>query len=95
MPDTVIKNPILNSPYQEPDRHWLIGCSPKTNHQLDHRGPRPECLLLAVSWPKKKGKPIEFDMEWFQGRIEPSDRVNRIRERVKHWREGEYRGIPR
>ena len=22
MPDTIIENPILNSPFREPDRHW-------------------------------------------------------------------------
>jgi len=26
-------------------------------------------------------------------RIEPNDKVNRIRERVKHWKEGEYQGV--
>ena len=43
--------------------------------------------------PKKKGKQLQFDTEWTQDRIEPNDKVNRIRERIKHWREGGYQGV--
>ena len=38
--------------------------------------------------PKKKGKQLRFETEWTQDRIEENKLINRIRERVKIWRDG-------
>ena len=91
MPDTLIENPILNSPYREPTRHFRF--ARRGDHQRDRRDRRSSAYFVPIPPPKKKGKQLEFDTEWTEDRIEPNDQVNRIRERVKHWREGEYQGI--
>ena len=86
----IIENPILNSPFREPDRHWRFTDEGITNEIV---ATRREAYFIPMPPPKKKGKQLQFDTEWTQDRIEPNDKVNRIRERVKHWREGEYQGI--
>src|SRR5208337_288129 len=91
MPDTIIENPILNSPFREPDRHWRFTDEGITNEIIETR--RASAYFVPIPPPKKKGKQLQFDTEWTQDRIEPNDKVNRIREKVKHWREGEYQGV--
>jgi len=42
MPDTIIENPILNSPFREPDRDWLPCPRPDSPESaLLSRAPRP------------------------------------------------------
>jgi type III restriction enzyme len=91
MADTVIENPILNSPYREPDRHWRFTEEGITNEILQSR--RPSAYFVPIPPPKKKGKQLQFETEWTQDRIEPNDNVNRIRQRVGLWREREYHGV--
>ena len=37
MADTIIENPILNSPYPEPDRHWRFTDEGITNEIIESR----------------------------------------------------------
>jgi hypothetical protein len=37
MPDTVVENPILNSPFREPARHWRFGDTGITNEVVESR----------------------------------------------------------
>jgi len=37
MADTIIENPILNSPYREPDRHWRFTDEGITNEIAERR----------------------------------------------------------
>ena len=89
MPDTIIENPILNSPFREPDRHWRFIDEGITNEIVETR--RASAYFVPIPPPKKKGKQLQFDTEWTQDRIEPN--VNRIRQRVKLWREREFGGV--
>src|SRR5271157_6268243 len=91
MPDTIIENPILNSPFREPDRHWRFTDEGITNEIVETR--RASAYFVPIPPPKKKGKQLQFDTEWTQDRIEPNDNVNRIRQRVKLWQEREYGGV--
>ena len=91
MPDTIIENPILNTPFREPDRHWRFTDEGITNEIVEAR--RACAYFVPIPPPKKKGKQLQFDTEWTQDRIEPNDNVNRIRQRVKLWREREYGGV--
>ncbi len=90
MPDTIIENPILNSPFREPGRHFRFGDEGITNEIVESR--RASAYFVPIPPPKKKGKQLQFETQWTQDRIQPNNQVNRIRERVKHWREGEYQG---
>ena len=43
MADTIIENPILNSPFREPDRHWRFTDEGITNEIVET--PPGQCLL--------------------------------------------------
>ena len=54
MADTIIENPILNSPFREPDRHWRFTDEGITNEIVeDSPG---ECLLCADPSTQKEGQ---------------------------------------
>ena len=53
MPDTLIENPILNSPYREPARHFRFGDEGITNEVVETR--RPSAYFVPIPPPKKKG----------------------------------------
>jgi type III restriction enzyme len=89
--DTIIENPILNSPFREPNRHFRFSEEGITNEIVEAR--RASAYFVPIPPPKKKGKQLQFETQWTQDRIQPNDQVNRIRERVKHWREGEFQGV--
>ena len=86
----VIENPVINSPFEEPRRHFRFGDEGITNDIV--RGRRVSCYFVPIARPKKKGKSkqLYFDTEWTQDRIEENKTVNAIREKVKIWREGRY-----
>jgi type III restriction enzyme len=93
MPDQVIENPILNSPFAEPARHSRFDDDGITNEVVEER--RPSSYFVPIPPPKKKGKQLSFETEWTKDRIKPNDEVNRIRQRVRLWRDGEHQGVTR
>ena len=92
MRQVVIKNPIINSPFEEPRRHFRFDDEGITNETVESR--RVSQYFVPIARPRKKGsKQLQFDTEWTQDRIEENELVNRIRSRVKLWREGGYVGV--
>src|SRR6266849_4114227 len=87
----VIDNPILNSPFIEPTRHFKFDDEGITNEILTDR--RPSSHFVPIPRAKKKGKQLQFDTEWTKDRIEPNPVVDRIRQRVGAWRQGGYVGV--
>jgi type III restriction enzyme len=91
MPNAVIENPVLNSPYGEPSRHFKFDDDGITDEIVDGR--RDSGYFIPIARPKKKGKQLVFETEWTQDRYEQNKLVNQIRARVKTWREGGYPGV--
>ncbi|MBW2149425.1 MAG: DEAD/DEAH box helicase family protein [Deltaproteobacteria bacterium] len=93
MAQIVIKNPILNSPFEEPQRHWRFGDEGITDDIVEER--RISSYFVPIAKPRKKGKDKQmvFDTEWTKDRIKENAFINRIRSRVRAWREGDYVGI--
>ena len=92
MKQVVIENPVINSPFREPDRHFKFTDEGITNEIIEGR--RSSSYFVPIARPRKKGqKQLEFDTEWTQDRIEENKLVNQIRARVKLWREGGYLGV--
>jgi type III restriction enzyme len=92
MPQVVIENPVINSPFGEPTRHFRFTDEGITNEIIEAR--RVSQYFVPIARPKKKGaKQLQFDTEWTQDRIEENKLVNQIRARVRIWREGGYVGI--
>ena len=93
MPDVVIENPVINSPYLEPQRHFRFDDDGITNEIV--AGRRPSSYFVPIAAPKKRGKQLAFDTEWTKDRIEQNEFVNRVRERVDLWRRAGYNGVTR
>src|SRR5882724_9321800 len=92
MSQVVIENPIINSPFDEPTRHFRFTDDGITDEIMDGR--RTSSYFVPIAKPKKKGsKQLHFDTEWTQDRIEPNKLVNDIRRRVALWRQGGYVGV--
>ncbi|GAB6284902.1 MAG: DEAD/DEAH box helicase family protein [Methanoregula sp.] len=91
MPQTVIENPVINSPFIEPDKHFRFSDEGITDEVIVGR--RPSSRFVPIAQPKKKGKQLHFDTEWTLDRIEENAMINRIRERISLWRNGGYAGV--
>src|SRR3954447_14128654 len=78
-----IDNPILNSPYKEPTRHFRFDTNNQITDVID-QGRRGSSYFLPIAAPKKKGAPSLFDA--LEEKKEESGHVNRIRQLVKNWR---------
>jgi len=91
MAQTVIDNPVLNSPFEEPSRYFRFADDDITNDIVEGR--RPSGYFLPVPPPKRRGKQLSLEAEWTQERFRESQWINRVRERVRLWREQGYPGI--
>ncbi len=91
MADTLIQNPILNIPFDEPRRHFKFGEQGITNEIVGKR--RVSAYFVPIAQPRKKGKQLQFDTEWTADRLEENRLVNLIRERVGAWRSGGHVGV--
>ena len=82
----VIENPVLNSPFREPSRHFRFSETGITNEVVEER--RVSSYFIPLPRPKVRGKPaqLSFDTGWTQDRVQPNDFINRVRERVNLWR---------
>jgi type III restriction enzyme len=84
MPQIVIENPILNSPYREPTRHFRFDANNEITDIID-AGRRGSSYFLPIAAPKKKGAPGLFDT--IEEKKAESGHVNNIRQLVKGWRD--------
>ncbi|HVR46903.1 MAG TPA: DEAD/DEAH box helicase family protein [Candidatus Binatia bacterium] len=91
MPGVVIENPILNSPYEEPKRHWKFGDDGITDEVVEGR--RVSSYFIPIPPPKKKNKQLALETSWTAEREKPNELINQIRQRVAEWRIGGYQGV--
>lgn len=90
-----IENPIINSPYLEPAKHWeLDAAGQPTGEQVEGR--RPSMQYTSVALPKK-GSPAAqsalFDYDGFNEFASSNDTIAMIRQLVADWRRGGYQNI--
>lgn len=89
--DVVIENPILNSPFDEPCRHFKFSDEGITNQIIHQR--RTSAYFIPVPRSKKKSQAgTLFDTEWTEDRLEENQFINQVRGRVSVWRERWYTG---
>jgi type III restriction enzyme len=82
MPKTTIDRLIINSPYEEPQRHWRYDRETRAFNLVEGR--RPAGYVVATPGSKAFDDPgifVEIPL------------VNQIRPRVKAWREAGYPGV--
>lgn len=91
----VIENPILNSPYREPGRHWKFEDYGISDQIVESR--RISSYFVPIAQPRKKTKDNQLllETEWTQDRIEENVFINKVRQRVNLWRQGGYSFITR
>lgn len=93
MSPVVIENPVLNSPFLEPNRHFRFSEDGITNEVEESR--RISSYFIPIPPPKKKGGQLTLPGDWNAERIQENVFINRVRERVAIWRRGNYPGITR
>jgi type III restriction enzyme len=92
MPQVVIENPVLNSPFEEPKRHFKFTEDGITDEILEER--RISQYFIPIPRARKKSpKQLSFETEWTVDRVEENKDINRIRRSVNNWRKGGYLGI--
>ncbi len=90
MAHIIIDNPILNSPFREPTRHFKFDEQGITNEVLDER--RRSGYFIPIAQPRKKGQQLQFETQWTQDRYKESEFINKVRRRVGQWRQGGHIG---
>ena len=60
MPQTIIENPILNSPFHEPTQHFRFDANNEITNTTEP-GRRSSSYFLPIASPKKKAAPGLFD----------------------------------
>ena len=88
MPDVRIDNPILNSPYEEPQRHFRFSEDGITDEIVEGR--RKSTYIVPIPQPRGRGK--QLALPTFQEMPQENQFVDHLRERVKTWRMGGYAG---
>lgn len=92
--DVVIENPVINSPFREPGRHFKFDDEGITNEIVGTR--RVSAYFIPIAQPRKRSRDqLSFDTEWTKDRLEENVTINRIRSRVAVWRQGGYPGVTR
>jgi len=86
MAPPVIENPILNSPFDPPSRHFRFDDEGITNEIVEKR--RRSAYFVPIAQPRARGAQRRFE-EMPARRQENAD-INRIRDRVDAWRSGGY-----
>lgn len=93
-----IDNPILNTPYEQPDRHYIVGPQGPTGEILDGRRPSESFIPIAATNKGKRAKDGSvqegFDFDLTRERREKNNLINDIRRDVEKWRrDGQYAGV--
>ena len=87
-----IDNPILNSPYEQPDRYYEVG--PKGPTGLIRDGRRPSESFIPIAMTKKGQVQEELDFDVTGERRVRNTLINDLRRDVEAWRRGgQYSGV--
>ena len=87
-----LENPILNSPYEVPARHFELSSNGPTGVILDGRRASQSFVPVPVQTKKGSGDVQEaFDFDVTGERLQRNDLINQVRQRVDLWR---ARGYP-
>ena len=74
MPPVVIDNPILNSPFAVPSRHFRFDDDGITSDIVEKR--RRSAYFVPIARPRKKGAQRSFETEWTGDRVQENTEIN-------------------
>jgi type III restriction enzyme len=87
-----IENPVINSPFNAPNRHFDFDENGITDRLVEGR--RPSSYFIPIAGPKSsKTGQVAFDTEWTRDRIEENRFINEVRVKVQIWRQSGYHGV--
>jgi type III restriction enzyme len=92
MGEQFFDQPILNSPYKYPEKHWELDPDGQPTNQLVHQRRRAE-FITPIPKPKKRRKG-QMDLVLYDGdglsttaqQYDPNSIINKIRDEVQAWR---------
>jgi type III restriction enzyme len=95
MANVVIQNPILNSPYREPSRHWRFSDDGITDEVVESR--RVSAYFIPIAQPRSRGAGGQLTLqgEWTSDRIEENRFINQVRRNVATWRSAGWPHVTR
>jgi type III restriction enzyme len=93
MPDVVIENPIINSPFAEPMRHFYFGETGITDKIVESRRNSAYFVPIPPSRKKSGKEQLVLGTEWTKDRQQENKFINDIRNTVAKWRFGGYDGV--
>ncbi len=82
----VIENPVLNSPFEFPKKHWKFSVDGITDEVVSKR--RPSSYFIPIAPPRKRGRGAQttLDTGWTQDRVRENAWINDVRAAVHRWR---------
>ena len=84
MKQVVIENPIINSPFLEPARHFRFSDEGITDEIVEFR--RASSYFIPIAKPRKKSPKQQTFDTWTEDRVKENDFINDIRKLVAKWR---------
>ena len=91
MPDVVIQNPVINSPFTVPARHFEFGDRGITG--VISEGRRQSSYFVPIPHGRRQTAQLSLEAERTKDRLRENELVNRIREKVAIWRKGGHAGV--
>jgi type III restriction enzyme len=80
----VIENPVLNSPFAEPKKHFRFDEDGITDEIVEER--RISTYFIPIAQPKKKGPQTALPADWTSERVRENEFINQVRGDVNAWR---------
>jgi type III restriction enzyme len=95
MDDAFFSRPILNSPYNYPNRHWELDGQGQPTQKITESRRRAEFITPIPKPKKRRGSPEQTAFVFDEGkglssekqRYDPTPIINALRLRVDRWRE--------
>lgn len=89
-----MNNPIINSPYKEPNRHFKADERGISDEIIEER--RPSSFYIPVPRTRKRDRQLELNLAdgAFSDEMQKENEfINKVRAKIKEWRDGGYSGI--
>jgi type III restriction enzyme len=82
MSDIIIQNPVINSPFGEPTRHFEFGDRGITGEIIDGAR-RRSSYFVPIPHGRRQTAQLSLEAEWTKDRLKENEFVNRVREKVE------------
>ena len=93
-PNRIVENPVINSPYEMPARHFRFDAEGITNEMVEDR--RSSAYFIPIPQARNhRGGDDQLTLDAGLGldRFQENVRINQIRDAVGKWRLGGYLGV--